>query len=534
MKSEQTILRCVLVVFAGIFSAGAATAKQRTILRPADAAPPMLAGSPGASQAILLGGGDSPLTPLESFSGHVDVFVDIIPFAFASDTSGTFTVAGLPAGASILRAWLQVTSFDTSPAQAVTATFDGNGLGTKLADVVDEGPAVLFCSLYRFEVTPFVPGNGSYPYGATGHSNAFGDALIVVYEHPSLPIRTIAINDGAEALAFGTTTTMFAGMPASTGNLILFTEADDDSSPEEVRLNGVTVAGPADVFGANDGEFASLVTIPVSSVAGTNTLDVITLTDYFGLHLAILRVEGGVEALAQLDIKPGSCPNSFNRDSNGVLPVALIGSDDFDVGSVDLSSIALSRADGMGGSISPHEGPSGPHSTFADAATPFDGVPCDCHELDGDGTPDLVLHFRSENVTLALELDQLTDGALVELVLSGNLADGTPFSANDCIRLVPPGTSLGLVSVQSNAAGTWIDALPLDETLDAGGFVDFERTYPLATAVTLTAPRFVGDRRFVRWVTNGVPQHDGQVTLELVVNGADTATAIYENRLRRR
>ncbi|MHC4981316.1 MAG: hypothetical protein ACYTGT_20225, partial [Planctomycetota bacterium] len=42
---------------------------------------------------------------------------------------------------------------------------------------------------------------------------------------------------------------------------------------------------------------------------------------------------------ANLDIKPGSCPNSFNRKSNGVLPVALVGTDEFNVMDVDLGSV---------------------------------------------------------------------------------------------------------------------------------------------------------------------------------------------------
>jgi hypothetical protein len=86
----------------------------------------------------------------------------------------------------------------------------------------------------------------------------------------------------------------------------------------------------------------------------------------------ILFLEPGV-ITADLDIKPGSCPNSFNRKTHGVLPVALVGTEDFDVSTVDLATVRLSRADGVGGSVAPHEGPRGPHSVFEDVATPFDG-----------------------------------------------------------------------------------------------------------------------------------------------------------------
>ena len=74
-----------------------------------------------------------------------------------------------------------------------------------------------------------------------------------------------------------------------------------------------------------------------------------------------------VEVTGFLDIKPGSCPNPFNRHGNGVLPVALVGTVEFDVAQVDLSTLRLSRADGVGGSVAPNDGPPGPRSMIKDA-----------------------------------------------------------------------------------------------------------------------------------------------------------------------
>lgn len=139
-----------------------------------------------------------------------------------------------------------------------------------------------------------------------------------------------------------------------------------------------------------------------------------------------------------LDIKPGSCPNSYNRRSHGVLPVGLLGTADFDVTTVDLNSVVISRADCIGGAAAPNEGPPGPHSVFSDVGTPFPGVPCDCHELTGDGVVDLSMKFPTDDVVDVLELNDLPAGALVELVVSGTLADGCKFIATDCVRLVPP------------------------------------------------------------------------------------------------
>ena len=259
----------------------------------------------------------------------------------------------------------------------------------------------------------------------------------------------------------------------------------------------------------------------------------------------VLFLDGVSTIDLDLDIKPGSCPNSFNRNSNGVLPVALVGTDDFDVTTVDLGSILLVRKDGVGGSIAPHEGPPGPHSVFEDVATPFEGdEQCDCAELEGDGFLDLSLKFKSSDLVEALDLDDLKAGELVSLTLKGNLLDGTPFEADDCIRLVPPGGPPGLMAMGSNAPGVFISITPLDETLDGGGFVDFvdfvdfKRTYSLGTIVTLTAPQthlgwvFVGwdyDRSGISGLTVTHQGGLGDRTIEIIVLDAEfSLKAIYQ------
>src|SRR5262245_7399428 len=508
MYSKTILRRGALVVMA--MTLGVTGATQERVLVPTQAPPAVPRSRPSITSSISLRDGDSPLTELATFSGHVDVFVGVIPFVSRSGTSGTFAVTGLPASAEVLRAWLQVTSFDQRQGQLVSATFAGNALGTKPADVEDASDViVLYCSLFRFEVTPFVTGNGSYSYVATGHANAWGDSLIVVYEHPSLPLRTISILDGAESLFEATTTTQFEGIPAAPGRLILFTEADNASSAEEVRLNGAAVAGPADLFNANKGPYASLVTIPVTAQGGTNVLDVVTSDDWFGLHLAILSVQGVSGVSARLDIKPGACPNPCNRNSHGVLPVALLGSDALDVSQVDLSTLALSRADGTGSGVAPLAGPPGPNSVIEDVGTPLTGEPCDCHVLGGDGVLDLSMKFRTEDVVDLLELGGLPDGTSVELALNGFLLDGTAFHASDCIQLVTPGNGPELF-VDASVPGAFIHVSPADVLDDGDGFSPFVRSYPRGSRVHLEAPALVGDRRFAGWmVATNAPAPSG-------------------------
>jgi hypothetical protein len=216
-----------------------------------------------------------------------------------------------------------------------------------------------------------------------------------------------------------------------------------------------------------------------------------------GHNVYIYRLSLGVQAY--LDIKPGSCPNSFNRNSHGVLPAALVGTASFDVSQVDLSSLLLVRTDGEGGSVAPNFGPPGPHPTIDDVATPFEGEECDCHEAMGDGIADLMLHFRTDDVVANLDLNSFAPGVLVSLTLTGNLLDGEEFEVDDCVRLVPPGTPPGLLAVSSNLPGAWIDLTPPDNAIDQGGFANFVRSYPLTTEVTLTAPSAQLGWVFVGW-----------------------------------
>ena len=234
----------------------------------------------------------------------------------------------------------------------------------------------------------------------------------------------------------------------------------------------------------------------------------------------------------RLDIKPGSCPNSFNRKSHGVLPVAIVGSDGFDVTLVDTSTVQLSRADGVGGSVGPNEGPPGPHSTIDDVATGFAAsMECECDALGGDGITDLSMKFKTDDVVAALELNALPAGDLVPLVVTGTLLDGTPFqTATDCIRLVPPGTPPGMLTVGSNISEAWVAMSPLDLALDGGGFAAFDRVFPLGTVVSLTAEATMNGRPLIAWRIDGVTIEATSLTRQIVIAGDTmTVSAIYRS-----
>jgi len=128
-----------------------------------------------------------------------------------------------------------------------------------------------------------------------------------------------------------------------------------------------------------------------------------------------------------VDIKPASWPNPLNLKGNGVLPVAVCGTEDFDVMTVDPETASLSLG-GIG--VSPLRW------EWEDVATPYTGEPCDGHDLEGDGYLDLTVKFKVQEVIQSLGLDAFNDGDVVILILTGNLKaefGGTPIQGQDCI-----------------------------------------------------------------------------------------------------
>jgi hypothetical protein len=124
-----------------------------------------------------------------------------------------------------------------------------------------------------------------------------------------------------------------------------------------------------------------------------------------------------------LDIRPGGCPNPITSRVRGVVPAALLGTGDFDVYNIDLSSLQL-------------EGVAPVLSSYEDVATTYSGDLCGCTEAGPDGFMDLTLKFDAQELMGAL--GSMAGGERV-LTLTGTLLDGTPIEGQDCMIYVGGG-----------------------------------------------------------------------------------------------
>jgi hypothetical protein len=129
-----------------------------------------------------------------------------------------------------------------------------------------------------------------------------------------------------------------------------------------------------------------------------------------------------------VDIKPGSCPNPINTGKKGVIPVAILGTEDFDVMTIDPATIQFTM-EGIEEGVAPLRW------SWEDVATPFEGELYDCHDLNGDGYMDLTLKFKAQEVIETLGLVDYSE-MTIPLTLTGTLMEeygSTPFEGQDCV-----------------------------------------------------------------------------------------------------
>ena len=115
--------------------------------------------------------------------------------------------------------------------------------------------------------------------------------------------------------------------------------------------------------------------------------------------------------LVEIDIKPGGYPNAINLGSQGLIPVAILSSEEFDATTVNPDTVELAGANvavrGKGNKYMAHK-----------------------EDVNGDGLVDLVIQAGTAN----LDPDSFQDGSAI---LTGETYDGMCITGEDEITIVP-------------------------------------------------------------------------------------------------
>jgi hypothetical protein len=118
-----------------------------------------------------------------------------------------------------------------------------------------------------------------------------------------------------------------------------------------------------------------------------------------------------------IDVNPGSPNNNINRNSKGLIHVAILGSDDFDALTVDQQTIFIAT-----GAIAEAGG-----TNFSTATGIY--AWCDERDTNQDGFADLVCEIRASDLSLLPGRDT------IELI--AETSEGTVIWGTDKIRVLP-------------------------------------------------------------------------------------------------
>jgi len=108
--------------------------------------------------------------------------------------------------------------------------------------------------------------------------------------------------------------------------------------------------------------------------------------------------------VVDIDIMPGSDPNSINLNSMGVVPVAVLTTDDLDASTVDPDTVIFASAEPVRWTM---------------------------EDVDNDGDIDMLFHFNAQD----LDLDENS----TEATLLGTTYGGIAVEGTDTVNIVPKG-----------------------------------------------------------------------------------------------
>jgi hypothetical protein len=183
---------------------------------------------------------------------------------------------------------------------------------------------------------------------------------------------------------------LFRGNIGINDNLYVWVNTPNHTLDEIVAYGGTSVAvggypeqltdrlPPPPVFDGiveTDGWNIQPLELPLSHFhAGDNEIDVLLeeFCDWGGVSRLSFLITG-IFPIVSIDIKPGGFPNSINPKNKGVIPVAILTTDTFDATTVDPTTVRFGR--------------SGTEAAVVQSAL---------EDVNSDGRPDLILHFRTQ------------------------------------------------------------------------------------------------------------------------------------------
>src|SRR5262245_11114123 len=236
----------------------------------------------------------------------------------------------------------------------------------------------------RIEVVP--PEGGSFTTLVSGlvtpmHMAFTSDGSIVVAEHGAGRISRVSAAGAATPVATGLALPVGVAVGAAdniyvselrTGQLLRIDPAGNVSV-----VAVLTGAGPTGLDFHSDGRLfvAEFFAGQIAMVdIATGNVDVFRNGLIAPVGLSFQRTYQPLVRRVTVDLKPGSVDNPVNPKSRGVVPVAILGSTDFDVSSIDPATVRF----GVSG---------------------VEAAPVHSHleDVNGDGLSDLVFHFATRS-----------------------------------------------------------------------------------------------------------------------------------------